>query len=128
MLCPPPGNLLNSGVESMPLMPPELAGVFFTTNTTWEGQLHGTAAAKSLQLCPTICDPMDYSPPGSSVHGILQARILEWVAISYSRGSSGPRDQTCVSCDSCIAGGFFTLEPSIFSLGIKNHSQDVKTE
>ena len=42
--------------------------------------------AKSLQLCPTLCDPMDYSPSGSSVHGILQARMLEWVAISSSRG------------------------------------------
>ena len=44
------------------------------------------------QLCPTLCDPMDYSLPGSSVHGILQARILEWVAISSSRGSSQPRN------------------------------------
>ena len=44
--------------------------------------------AKSLQSCPTLCDPMDYSLPGSSVHGILQARILEWVAMSSSRGSS----------------------------------------
>ena len=44
--------------------------------------------AKSLQLCPTLCNTMDYSPPGSSVRGILQARILEWVAISFSRGSS----------------------------------------
>ena len=46
-------------------------------------------------------DPMDYSPPGSSVHGISQARILEWVAISYSRGSAQPRDWTWVSCVSC---------------------------
>ena len=46
----------------------------------------------AAQSCPTLCDPMDYSPPGSSVHGILQARILEWVAISSSRGSSQPRD------------------------------------
>jgi len=45
---------------------------------------HAAAAAKSLQLCPTLCDPMDCSPPGSSVHGILQARTLEWVAISSS--------------------------------------------
>jgi len=45
------------------------------------------------QLCLTLCDPMDYSLPGSSVHGILQARILEWVAISFSRGSSQPRNQ-----------------------------------
>ena len=43
---------------------------------------------KVAQLCPTLCDPMDYSPLGSSVHGILQARILEWVTISFSRGSS----------------------------------------
>ena len=50
--------------------------------------------------------------PGSSVHGIFQARILEWVAISSSRGSSQPRDQTHVSFISCIAGGFFTAEPS----------------
>ena len=49
------------------------------------------------QLCPTLCNPMDCNPPGSSVHGILQARILEWVAISFSRGSSGTRDQTRVS-------------------------------
>ena len=46
-------------------------------------------------------DTTDYSPPGSSVHRILQARVLEWVAISSSRGSSRPRDQTCVSCISC---------------------------
>ena len=58
------------------------------------------------QLCPTFCDPMDCSPLGSFVHGILQARILEWVAISFSRGSSQPRDQTWVSC---IAGRCFIL-------------------
>ena len=46
------------------------------------------------QLCPTLCDPMGCSPPGSSVHGILYARILEWVAMPYSRGSFQPRDQT----------------------------------
>ena len=49
---------------------------------------------KSLQSCPTLCNPMDYSPPGSSVHGILQERILERVAMPFSRGSSWPRDQT----------------------------------
>ena len=58
--------------------------------------------AKSLQSCPTLCDPMDRSPPGSLVHGILQARILEWVAMPSSRGSSQPRDQTPVSYVSCI--------------------------
>ena len=50
------------------------------------------------QSCPTLCDPMDCSPPGSAVHGILKARILEWVAVSSSAGSSHPRDQTCISC------------------------------
>ena len=53
-----------------------------------------------------VSDPMDYSPPGSSVHGTLQARILEWVAIPFSRASSWPRDRTQVSC---IAGRFFTV-------------------
>ena len=64
------------------------------------------------QLCLTFCDLMDCSLPGSSVHGIFQARILERVAISSSRGSPGPRDQTQVCCISYIAGGFFTAEPS----------------
>ena len=56
------------------------------------------------QPCPTLCDPMDCSPPGSSDHGISQARILEWAAISYSQGSSQPRDQTHISYVSCIGG------------------------
>ena len=51
--------------------------------------------------CPTLWDPVDYSPPGSSVHGILQARIMEWAAISISRGSSQPRDRTRISGISC---------------------------
>ena len=55
------------------------------------------------ESCPTLCDPRDCSPPGSSVHAISQVRMLEWVA--FSRGSSQPRDRTWVSC---IAGGFFT--------------------
>ena len=57
------------------------------------------------QSCPTLCIPMDCSSPASSAHGILQVRILEWVVISFSRGSSRPRDWTWVSC---IAGRFFT--------------------
>ena len=59
---------------------------------------HACSAARS---CPTLWDPMDYSPPGSSVHGILQARIMEWAAISISRGSSQPRDRTRFSGISC---------------------------
>ena len=81
------------------------------------------------KLCPTLCDCMDCTPPGSSVSGILQARILEWVAMPSSRGSSQPRDWTQIShttggcCSrrsfwlrywthvSCIASGFFTTKP-----------------
>ena len=63
---------------------------------------------KSLQLCPNLCVPMDFSLPGSFVHGILQARILEWVAMPSSRGSSKPRDQTHVSMSPALAGEFFT--------------------
>ena len=58
------------------------------------------------QLCLILCDPMDCSLTGSSVHGIFQTRILEWVAISFSRGSSRPRDRTRVSC---IVGSCFTV-------------------
>ena len=58
--------------------------------------------------CLTLCDPRDCTLPGSSVHGILQARVLEWVTISFSRGPSQPRDRTHVPL---LAGGFFTTEP-----------------
>ena len=54
------------------------------------------------QSCLTSCDHMDCSPPGFSVHGISQARTLEWVAISYPRGSFWPKDWSCISCASCI--------------------------
>ena len=66
------------------------------------------AAAKLLQSCPTLCDPTDYSPPGSPIPGILQARTLEWVAISFSRGSSHLGIEP-VSLESPeLAGRFFT--------------------
>ena len=55
-----------------------------------------------VQSCLTLCDPMDCSPPGSSVHGILRTRILEWVAMPSSRGSSQPRDWTCIFYVPCI--------------------------
>ena len=63
--------------------------------------------AQSLQSCPVLWDPMDYNLPGSSVYGILQARILEWVAMHFSRGSSRSRDHIQVFCFSCTASGFF---------------------
>ena len=69
------------------------------TNTTLKQLCFSECmCGQSLQSCPTLCNPVDCSPPGFSVHGILQARILEWVAIPFSRGSSRPRDQTQVYC------------------------------
>ena len=68
-------------------------------------------ACSVAQSYLTLCDPLDCSTPGFSVHGILQARILEEVAMPRTRGSSPSRDRTCISSGSCIAGGFFTTEP-----------------
>ena len=67
-----------------------------------EGEVKWSEVAQS---CPTLCDPVDCSLPGSSIHGIFQARVLEWLAIPFSRGSSQPRNPTWVSR---TAGGFFT--------------------
>ena len=70
-------------------------------NPSWLKDAHATRrtlwVSEVAQSCPTLCDPMDCSLQCSSVHGIFQARVLEWVAISFSRGSSWPRDQTQVS-------------------------------
>ena len=78
--------------------------------------------SETTQLCPTLCDPMGCSLPGSSVHGILQARILEWIAISSSRGSSWPRDWTWVSR---TAGRLFTIwatrEARYHTNAVSNH-------
>ena len=70
-----------------------------------------TTATMSLQLCMTLCNPIDCSPPGSSDHRILQARILEWVAISSSRGSSWPRGWTHISHVSCIGRRVLDIAP-----------------
>ena len=77
--------------------PPFTATQFVHCITSWK---------LVTQSCPTLCNSMDCSPPGSSVHGILQVRILEWVAIPFSRGSSQPRDWTHISW---ITGRFFTV-------------------
>ena len=84
-------QLLHNGLDFMKIL----------TND-WEQSMKVLVA----QLCLILWDPMDCSPPGSSVHGILQARILEWIAILFSRGSFQPRDWTQVSC---IAGRFLTI-------------------
>ena len=73
-------------------------------HTIWKSE------SEVAKLCPTLCDPMDCSLPHSSVHEIFQARVLEWVAISFSRGSSWPRDQTPVSR---IVGRHFTIWATI---------------
>ena len=101
--CPPPEDLPNPGIESRSpalqadSLPSEPPGKPFVT----------ADSAKSLQSCPTLCDPIDDCPSGSGIPGILQARTLEWVAISFSRGSSQPRDQTCVSYISRIGDSEF---------------------
>ena len=72
----------------------------------WGNSGNSESESEVAQSCLTLCNPMDFSPPGSSIHGILQARVLEWVAISFSRGSSQPRDRTQVSH---IVGRHFTI-------------------
>ena len=94
-----PANLENSAVAT------GLEKVSFHSNPK-ERQCQRMLKCEVAQSCSTLCDPMDCSPSGSSVHGILQARILEWVAISFSRGSSQPRDRIQVSR---IAGRRFIL-------------------
>ena len=61
------------------------------------------------QLCLILCDPMDYNPPGSSLHELSQARVLEWVAISFSKGSSNPWIVLASLVPSALAGGFLPL-------------------
>ena len=70
-----------------------------------------TTSVWVAQSCLTLCDPQDCSPPGSSVRGILQARILEWVVMSSSGGSSRPRDRTHISCISRWIFFFFNTVP-----------------
>ena len=99
------GKPKNTGVSSLSL----LQHIFPSQESNWGlphtgrilyrlssqgSQKHQWGVVSVAQPCPTLCDPMDCSPPGSSVRGILQARILEWVAMPSSRGSSWPRDRT----------------------------------
>ena len=80
-------------------------------NCFWEQLVYPTGCSCMPSHILIPCDPVDCNPPGSSVHGILQATIMEWVVMPSSRGSSWPRNQTCISCVFFIAGGFFTTEP-----------------
>ena len=82
-----------------------LAGRFLSTETPGNTLCYH---ARSLWSCSSLCDPLGCSPPGSSVHGVFQARILEWVAMPSSRGSSCPGDRTTLLTSPALAGGFFT--------------------
>ena len=87
-------------------------GVGWTERAALTSRHLRARACSVTQACLTLCDPMDCSPPGSSVHGIFQARILEWVAISSSRGSSRPRDRTQISYVSlALVAGSLPLAP-----------------
>ena len=109
---PSPDDLLTQ-VLNQGLLHCRLIFFFFTIWAVREAQ---QIYSEVTQSCPTL-RPVDYSPPSSSVHGILQARILEWVAISFSRGSSRPRDWTKVSH---IAGRCFNLCATREALKYKN--------
>ena len=93
---------MNRGQNELKLLIPKYGGFDIALRKEPQNSRAEVVCAKSLQSYLTLCDPMDGSPPGSSVHGILQARILEWVAAHSSRGS-WPRDGTRVSCVSCIS-------------------------
>ena len=80
----PPGLPGGSDSKESTCSAGDLGSILGLGRCPWEGTAAAAAAAKSLQLCPTLCNPIDGSPPGSSVHGICQARTLEWVAISFS--------------------------------------------
>ena len=84
---------------------------------------HNVSCVKSLQSCLTLCDPMDCSPPGSSVHGILQARILEWVAMPPPGGLPNPGIEPVSLTSPASAGGFFTPSTTWEAL---HHNDDIK--
>ena len=86
-----------------------VSGIRLAINTCVHFKNKIVLSAKSLQSCPTLCDPMDCSPPDSSILGVLQARVLEWVAVPSSRGSSQHRDGTHLSYVSCIGRQVFFL-------------------
>ena len=105
---PSPGDLPDPGIKNAYLASHSLAGGSLPTAPS-EAHLIACVVVCCVlvaQSCLTLCNPMVCSPPGFSVHGILQARTLEGIVIPFSRGTFQPRDQTLVSC---IAGRFFTI-------------------
>ena len=106
LLWPLSGDLPNSGIEPISPSSPALAGKLPLSHLISHNNLQATVLCLVTQLCPILCYPMDLAHQAPLSMGILQARMLEWVAMPSSRGSSQPRDQTQVSC---IAGRFFTI-------------------
>ena len=94
-----------------------------TSNASMSSNHYHPEKVRVVQPCPTLHDPIDYSPPGSSVCGILSTRILEWVAILFSR-SSQPKDRTQISC---IAGRFFTIQGTREARFIQNRATDLQS-
>ena len=86
-------------------------------------------SVQSIQLCPTLCNPMDCSPPDSSVYGIFQVRILEWISIFFSRGSSWFRDETHISWVSCTGRRILLpLAPSMWNARLDETQAGIKTD
>ena len=112
----PWGCLLIAWIPAPNLQTPSLFSPGLIQRPVKPASARALAPSLSCMLCSvaqsylTLCDPLVSSPPGFSVRGILQARILEWVAMPFSRGSSWPRDQTHFSCVSCTAGRFFAAK------------------
>ena len=84
---------------------------FFILYGVHAKEVYACMHTRSFQSCSTLWNSVACSLPDSPIHGVLQARILKWVAMPSSRESALPRDQIWISCSSCIAGGFFTAEP-----------------
>ena len=125
---PSPGNFPNPGIELKSPASSALQGDSWPlSHQSLSVTKHACFHAKLLQLCPTLCDPMDCSPPGSSVHGTSQARVLEWVAMPFSRRSFPPRDWTWVSY---FADRFCTIWASMEAPWINKHKliQNIEVE
>ena len=112
LLCLPPGHFRIWNIGSFCVQVFEASPTLKQTNKkqTFFYNFFWNISAQSFQSV-WLCNSLDCSPPGSSVHRILRVRILEWVAMPFSRGTSQPRDWIHVPCTSCIAGRFFTAEP-----------------
>ena len=96
--------------QSLPTLTPKPINFWFKVNQSfcwWSAPLRSQCCCFVSMSCPTVWDPMDCSTPGSSVPGIFQASILEWVAVSFSRGFPQPRNWTCIPC---VVGRIFTTE------------------